>query len=313
MTNQGRRWCFTLNNYSEEEEKRIQGVYDEYPGVVRFIIYGRETGESGTKHLQGYLELRKHRRLNGVKTLLGTERLHLEVAVGSAEQNVTYCSKEDPSPFSRGSRADKEQGARNDLRDVSKAIKRGASALEIFGDYGEAFLKYHRGIERAIELVAPPRSHATQFIWRYGFTGSGKSRDTLAESNSMCNGYVQYVSDVSCKWFNGIMPNCRGVVLDEFNGKVELSYLLRMLDRYPFKVPYKGGFVEWSPRIVWITSQFSPRYYYGGDDQWLALVRRIRDFGVVLEYDRDSSKKEFSREHWDEVLNTESNVNWDMQ
>ena len=51
-------WCFTLNNYTAEEEEKLKG---ELPGV-KYIVFQRERGhEKGTPHLQGYLELDANR------------------------------------------------------------------------------------------------------------------------------------------------------------------------------------------------------------------------------------------------------------
>jgi len=84
-----RRWVFTLNNYTPEDELRIQMA------DVPYIIYGREIApETGTPHLQGYLELcDRGSTLSAVKKKIG-QRCHLEQARGSAEENIAYCSKE---------------------------------------------------------------------------------------------------------------------------------------------------------------------------------------------------------------------------
>ena len=58
----------------------------------KYLIYGREVGDEGTPHLQGYVQLKKITRLTGMKKLHPTA--HWEVAKGTEEQNRTYCSKE---------------------------------------------------------------------------------------------------------------------------------------------------------------------------------------------------------------------------
>ena len=55
MALRGRRWCFTLNNYTDEDLQQLRGVV---PSKCRYIVFGREVApETETPHLQGYLEL----------------------------------------------------------------------------------------------------------------------------------------------------------------------------------------------------------------------------------------------------------------
>ena len=82
------RWCFTLNNWTKEEFSSIVSILDE---KGRLFIIGDEKGESGTPHLQGYVEFKtKCRPLN----LFECNRIHWEKALKSKATNIEYCSKE---------------------------------------------------------------------------------------------------------------------------------------------------------------------------------------------------------------------------
>ena len=81
-----RAYVFTLNNYTEEDEKYLQEVLQ-----CRYIIYGRETApETGTPHLQGYVYFNSARPFNAVRKL---RKWHIEKAKGDALQNGEYVKK----------------------------------------------------------------------------------------------------------------------------------------------------------------------------------------------------------------------------
>lgn len=80
------RWCFTLNNYTKEEECSIINIFRD---KARMWIIGDEC--VSTPHLQGYVEFKtKCRPL----CMFDTKRIHWEKAKGSKEDNIKYCSKQ---------------------------------------------------------------------------------------------------------------------------------------------------------------------------------------------------------------------------
>lgn len=289
----GRNWVFTLNNYTQEEHDFIFGIRAQSEtgatgSVVRYLVVGREIGASGTPHLQGYIELLAAKYRSGVKAILGTKNVHLEPRKGTQLQAAEYCKKEKDfyetgiSPRGKGTG---DQGRRSDLEEVAEVIRNGASARQVFETQPAAFIRYHRGISAAIGLFSEQRSSPTQVIWRYGPTGTGKSRDTFREAEELYSGRVVQLGDLSGRWFDGVTACSRAAIFDEFDGTMPISLLLRLLDRYPCQVPVKGGMVQWCVKLVFITSQFSPEHYYADSGQWDALVRRLSGKnGVVLRY-----------------------------
>jgi len=82
-----KRWCFTLNNWTAEDGSSIVLKFQEIGSVW---VVGKEVGESGTPHLQGYIEFKNKCR---PKNLL-CDRIHWEKAKGDKKQNYDYCSKD---------------------------------------------------------------------------------------------------------------------------------------------------------------------------------------------------------------------------
>lgn len=81
-------WCFTLNNYTSEQCDVIQSSIKKYCKVG---FFNKEVGQSGTPHLQGYIEfIKKDRPLQK----FGIKEIHWAKAKGNKDQNFEYCSKD---------------------------------------------------------------------------------------------------------------------------------------------------------------------------------------------------------------------------
>lgn len=270
---QGRRWCFTLNNPTEDEQKHIAQLRDGEEHL-RFLIAGLEVGANGTPHLQGYVELDRPSRLGALKRLLGTERPHLERAVGTADQNITYCSKEGNIVVRVGTTGPQRQGGRTDLLAVKELLDSGGSIGDVAERHFAQFVQYRRSFQAYLDLRRVPRTWRTQVSWIWGPTGSGKSRRALQEGEALSGGDLAWIADQTLQWFEPYGGH-KGAVFDDFAGGAPLPLLLRLFDRYPMQVAIKGGFVQWSPRIVWVTSNLSPFELYGHHPQFPALERRL--------------------------------------
>lgn len=85
------RYCFTLNNYTEIE---IEDIKKFCSNSSKGWIIGKEVGESGTPHLQGYINLNQKMRITQLKKINGFEKAHFEECKGSEQQNINYCSKD---------------------------------------------------------------------------------------------------------------------------------------------------------------------------------------------------------------------------
>lgn len=100
-----KHWCFTLNNYTEDEYNNLAPMFLLLN--CRYI-YGKEVGESGTKHLQGFIESdKKFRPMESLGRLARSAlttgcrltSIHWEAMRGTREQAIKYCMKEDRNPI----------------------------------------------------------------------------------------------------------------------------------------------------------------------------------------------------------------------
>ena len=96
--NASKRWCFTLNNYNQED---IDHLNSHGSDVSDFLIFSEEVGESGTPHLQGYIEFKKKTR---PMEHFNNKRFHWEKSKGSQIQNKDYITKADGNVYVNGKR-----------------------------------------------------------------------------------------------------------------------------------------------------------------------------------------------------------------
>lgn len=262
---QSKRWVFTLNNYTELEYGSLESAFSEKK--VTYVLFAKEVGASGTPHLQGYLELAKKKTTNGLRTLLGIPRIVLFYAKGTAAQSLEYCSKQNP-PMVFGSPM--MQGNRSDLDHVKEMLASGAPMLEVAESDFSSYVRYKRGFEGYQRMVqeAVPYSPPTVIV-HWGVAGAGKTRFVYDNHP---------VEDIWAwgggQWFDGYDQHPIAL-FDDFDGS-DIAYrlLLRVLDRYPIRVPVKGGFVAWRPKVIYITSNLKPAEWYNLSDN-AALLRRL--------------------------------------
>jgi hypothetical protein len=278
MPKQAKHWCFTLNNYTDEEYAALQALGAELPTPIEYLVFGKEKGQEGTPHLQGYIALSKKRYFNFIKATIG-ERAHIECAKGSPKQASDYCKKDEE--FVEYGQLPRGKGARTDLDNVVQLALDGANFRTIARNDPAAAIRYGSGVCRIIALKRPKRDHPP-IIWTFwGKTGTGKTRRVweFADEEEL------WVHSGGGKWFDGYDGH-RAALFDDLDGSVfKLAYLLRLLDRYPFPVEIKGGFTWWRPRTIYITTNIHPNDWYpnANEEHKRALLRRLTENGSTIQ------------------------------
>jgi len=207
-----RNIVFTLNNYSHTEYTDLLN-HDAF----KYIIIGKEVGESGTPHLQGYGEFKKQISLSTVKSI--NPRMHFEPRYSSQKQAIDYCKK-DSNWIDRGIR--KIQGERTDLLKIRDQIHRGASLRSVLLD-NELTASQLKVIDTYFTYLEPKKRIKPNVVWFYGSTGTGKSKEAFSMSSEE-ETYLKHHT----KWWNGI-DDQETVILDDFTAsQMRFSDLLRL-------------------------------------------------------------------------------------
>jgi len=152
---QSRRWCFTINNPSAEDESNLIESLSRHD--VIYGVFGREVGEGGTPHLQGFVIFRSAKRFNAAKQRING-RAHLESTGGPSQAAADYCKKD--GNFEEYGEFPGQQGKRSDLDNFIDWIKTSPnppSERDIAREYPNLWLRYQRRLMQLCEYYrAPP-------------------------------------------------------------------------------------------------------------------------------------------------------------
>lgn len=274
MSQKVRNVCFTLNNFTEDEYRRILGC------GYKYIVVGKEVGESGTPHLQGYIEFQNSRSFNALKKLM--PRAHLEKRRGTALQASDYCKK-DKNYYEDGEIS--KQGTRGDLQDISDSILKGELKVEtirktdseLYTKYGRTFKELEDDYMRDIW-----RTEMTEGLWYFGKTGVGKTHKAL---DGLTPKNCYYKPKDNSNWWDGYRQQ-ENVVMNEFRGEIPFGTLLELVDKWPAYVNRRGrepmSFI--SKRVI-ITSSLPPEKIYKNvcneEESIAQLYRRFKVYQIT--------------------------------
>lgn len=150
-------WRFTLNNYLDDDVQLFQRWE---PEVTRMTV-SKETGESGTPHLQGFITFRRTYRLQGLKKL--HPRAHWEMAI--ADQDCLYEMKDKSEVVINVD--NRQQGKRNDIDLTLDSIRDGASVRDLWVNHTSAMVRYSRGFIQAHQILNQRSTASVHTEWRW--------------------------------------------------------------------------------------------------------------------------------------------------
>lgn len=264
---------------------------------MKWMIIAKEVGADGTPHLQGAFILNKQTAFSTVKKLPGLHRAHLEIMLGTPQDSLVYCSKQDAAPYVFGTLP--TPGKRTDLSYVTERVLDGESLHSLAQDVqgAQCIVKFFKGLTVLRSCIRPDRTEAPKIFWLHGKTGTGKTRSSFELANRL--GDV-WISAGGLQWFDGY-DGQRSAIFDDFRAKhVYFPFLLQLLDRYPLSVPIKGGFVKWTPELIFITTPGDPHETFATRKTYIPedinqLIRRIEQGGGGI-YHFEGDKNKFDRD-----------------
>lgn len=233
------RWCFTLNNY---ENIDISSIVLCFSNNCKVAIVGKEIGESGTPHLQGYCEFKKKCRPKG----LLTDRIHWEKAKGNRDANINYCSKENNVIYSIG---------------IPKPIK----IIENLYDW-----------QKDIEKITLQEPDDRKIYWYWDAIGNiGKSafiKYMIVKHNILfCSGGKH--SDIMNLVFNQNMNDCNCVIFDiprANRGHISYASLESIKNGMVCNTKYETGVKIFNSPHLFVFANFPPDDKDQlSDDRWV--------------------------------------------
>lgn len=295
MSTRGYSWCFTVNNFTEDDEHAVFAAAEE----ASALICGKEIGDGGTPHLQGFMRFNSLKSLDQLKGLLPRAHLELKAAKSLFRQAWDYCQKgaqekaewdemkslgpsfgKDADVFVKGD-------CPPDPKDSGEREKRkweGYVAAHQAGDImsipTDVRVRYGKGIARvALEnqiLAANPDGLPTLpgdgpwHYWIYGPEGTGKSHRATELCGEYPKAYWKNPSESYWEEYHGQ----HNVVVDDYQGGMTASEMKLLLDKRPFaaKVKFGGTFIR--PRLVVVTSNYHPKELFGPKDVG-PILRRV--------------------------------------
>lgn len=229
-----KRWCFTLNNYTEENVGSIISFMEKWS---RYGCFGKENSEKGTIHLQGYVELKiKDRPFNKKYEL--SKKIHWEKSKGTKLENRHYCKKEEIWFF--------------------EYPKKYEVKIEKFYEWEEILLKTLKKApdDRTIHWCWEPAGNRGKTVFQKYYYMNGKKR-TIAlsgKTGDMKNGVLTYLENT------GFLPEVVFINIPKVKGNhCNIAAIEEIKDMFFYSGKYEGGMIcGANPHVVIFANEEPP-------------------------------------------------------
>lgn len=272
----GRSWVMTLfeNEINDQVKRREQCL--KPPDWVKFIRFGEEHTKEGKWHLQCWVQCWKQVRWSQFKSWIGDS--YRTIMLGSIEQNQEYTSKE--GVYTDVGTAPM-QGRRTDIIGLKRKlddIKEGESVYDIakeepmfemvakYSRFSKEYVNHHRLQKLKSDFTAP------EVVYIWGPPGVGKDKYV----DEHYPGSYDVPADDGYKWRNGYNLDPIVVYRNISPSAIKNpNQFLKELDRRVCQVATKGDFVPWKPKIIILTSIYSPEMMASAFHKKEEFLRRV--------------------------------------
>ncbi len=242
-----KHWCFTHNNYTEEDIKEWKDIFRQ--GKLDALVFQTEVGELGTPHLQGCLSFKTKGRPKGLHS---SKKPSFRKKKGTVIEMRRYCYK-------------------TETYDGKERVCLGWTPPEPIRTI-DPILGWQKDILKIVEGPADDRT----IIWAWGEGGIGKT--SFAKYLSVHHGAVPCSGKGSdmragiCDYIekNGTGPRVVVVPIPKSFSCEYLSYegLETIKDGYFYSSKYKGGVCIYNPPHLVVLSNEEPDVERLSPDRW---------------------------------------------
>lgn len=262
-SNKSRDYCYTLNNWTQDE-------YDRHIAFeAQYHVIGKEIGKEGTPHLQCYIYFTNPRSWNAVQKMM--PRCHIEPTKGTPKEASDYCKK-DGDFIEKGTCP--QQGKRTDVEVVREELAMGNGIRGVVRRATN--LQQIKIAESILKYEEPKRTWKPEVFWYWGLTGTGKSRQAHIDFEG--TDFYRKTANTG-KWWEGYDAH-ENVLIDDLDANnFPYKNLLDLLDRYECRIECKNGTRQFLAKKIIITASIcAQEMFYHEHQNGAELLRRIDEF-----------------------------------
>lgn len=283
-TSRSRKWCFTLNNYSQEDINKLTALV---PEMATYLIFGKEIApSSGTPHLQGFIYFKQAISMNTIKRSTTLTTIHLEVARGTFTENITYCSKDgDVTELGKRPLDPSEKGQIQKERwQICRQNAEKGNWNEVDD---ELYIRYVKNLEWIHKKCLIQKDFdgdgklKQRNYWLYGETGCGKSYTAHKLTELMCSEpYLKMLN----KWWDGYADQ-KIVIIEEIDpetGKYLASLMKKWCDKWAFTAECKGSVAKQiRPEYIVVCSNYPIEEVFPNENDYEPIKRRFTSKHII--------------------------------